>query len=420
MDLVSARIERALDEQRGRLLAISPDLAPFDEYARDLLSGGKRFRALFCYWGWQSVAGRSGSFDPLAEGSRQTTAEAVVTVAAALEVFHAAALVHDDIMDRSDTRRGLPAVHRRFEALHRDSGFTGDRAQYGTNSALLLGDLLLSLSDAVFDEGLALLDPARARIVRQEFHAMRLDVTAGQYLDVHEETAWPAIDESEHLLRAQRVIVFKSAKYSVEAPLVIGALVAGASESQLEGLRSFGLPLGVAYQLRDDMLGVFGDPEVTGKPAGDDLREGKRTVLIASARKTLSPGPRSCWTSCSATRTSTRRRCRCSVRPSPTRARWPRSSARSTGTCSARRPRSTRHRSRRRRVSSSRRWPTRSHAAPRRRNRRTAWRRGAGPHRASRPSPGRRQSGQQRATSRASSTARRRSGQQSCDRSGRS
>ncbi|WP_022904579.1 polyprenyl synthetase family protein [Curtobacterium sp. B8] len=292
VDLVSARIERALDEQRERLLAISPDLAPFDEYARDLLSGGKRFRALFCYWGWQSVAGRSGSFDPLAEGSRQTTAEAIVTVAAALEVFHAAALVHDDIMDRSDTRRGRPAVHRRFEALHRDSGFTGDRAQYGTNSALLLGDLLLSLSDAVFDEGLALLDPARARIVRQEFHAMRLDVTAGQYLDVHEETAWPAIDESEHLLRAQRVIVFKSAKYSVEAPLVIGALVAGASESQLEGLRSFGLPLGVAYQLRDDMLGVFGDPEITGKPAGDDLREGKRTVLIASARKTLPPGPR--------------------------------------------------------------------------------------------------------------------------------
>ena len=118
---------------------------------------------------------------------------------------------------------------------------------------------------------------------------MRLDVTAGQYLDVHEETAWPSIDESEHLVRAQRVIVFKSAKYSIEAPLVIGALVAGASEAQLEGLRSFGLPLGVAYQLRDDVLGVFGDPEVTGKPAGDDLREGKRTMLIAYAATT------DCW-----------------------------------------------------------------------------------------------------------------------------
>jgi geranylgeranyl diphosphate synthase, type I len=290
VDLVSARIDRALDDQLERLTAISPDLASFDRFARDLLSGGKRFRALFCYWGWQSVTGRSGSFDPLSEGSRQTANEAIVTAAAALEVFHAAALVHDDIMDRSDTRRGRPAAHRRFESVHEESGWTGDREQFGTNSALLLGDLLLSLSDSVFDEALALLDPVRARVVRQEFHQMRLDVTAGQYLDIHEETAWPTVDEAEQLVRAQRVIVFKSAKYSIEAPLVIGALIAGASTSQLEGLRAFGLPLGVAYQLRDDLLGVFGDPEVTGKPAGDDLREGKRTVLIASARKALPVG----------------------------------------------------------------------------------------------------------------------------------
>jgi geranylgeranyl diphosphate synthase type I len=292
VDLVSARIDRALDEQRDRLAAISPDLVPFDTFARDLLSGGKRFRALFCYWGWQSVAGRSGSFDPLSEGARQTTAEAIVTAAAALEVFHAAALVHDDIMDRSDTRRGRPAAHRRFESLHADSAWVGDRGLYGTNAALLLGDLLLALSDSLFDEALALLDPVRARIVRQEFHTMRLEVTAGQYLDIHEETAWPTVDDAEQLVRAQRVIVFKSAKYSVEAPLLIGALIAGASESQLDGLRSFGLPLGVAYQLRDDMLGVFGDPEVTGKPAGDDLREGKRTVLVATARKSLPVGAR--------------------------------------------------------------------------------------------------------------------------------
>jgi geranylgeranyl diphosphate synthase type I len=287
VDLVSARIEKALAEQQERLAEISPDLASFTGFARDLLGGGKRFRALFCYWGWQSVAGRSGSSDPLAEGSRQTTAEAVVTAAAALEIFHAAALVHDDIMDRSDTRRGLPAVHRRFELLHAEAGWSGDPQQFGTNSALLLGDLLLSLSDAVFDEALALLDPRRARIVRQEFHAMRLDVTAGQYLDIHEETAWQTVDEAEQLVRAQRVIVFKSAKYSIEAPLAIGALIAGADERQLDGLRAFGLPLGVAYQLRDDLLGVFGDPELTGKPAGDDLREGKRTVLIATARKSL-------------------------------------------------------------------------------------------------------------------------------------
>ncbi|WP_066520546.1 polyprenyl synthetase family protein [Curtobacterium ammoniigenes] len=287
VDLVAARIDRALSDQAIRLSAISPDLEPFSQFARDLLAGGKRFRALFCYWGWQAVAGRSGAADPLASGARQTTAEAVVTAAAALEIFHAAALVHDDIMDRSDSRRGRPAAHRRFEGEHRLHGWSGDAELYGTNAALLLGDLLLSQSDAVFDEALALLDPARARIVRNEFHTMRLDVTAGQYLDIHEEHAWPTVDEAEQLLRAQRVIVFKSAKYSIEAPLAIGGLIAGADERQLDGLRSFGLPLGVAFQLRDDLLGVFGDPAVTGKPAGDDLREGKRTVLIATARKSL-------------------------------------------------------------------------------------------------------------------------------------
>jgi geranylgeranyl diphosphate synthase type I len=292
VDLVSERIDRALSEQADRLDEISPDLGSFSAFSRDLLSGGKRFRALFCYWGWQAVAGRSGAFDPLAVGARQTTATAVVTAAAALEVFHAAALVHDDIMDRSDTRRGRPAAHRRFERLHAEGGWIGDGAAYGTNSALLMGDLLLSLSDSVFDEALALLEPGRARLVRQEFHAMRLDVTAGQYLDIHEETAWPTVDEADLLLRAQRVIVFKSARYSVEAPLAIGGLIAGADPRQLEGLRAFGLPLGVAYQLRDDLLGVFGDPELTGKPAGDDLREGKRTVLVATARKALPTGSR--------------------------------------------------------------------------------------------------------------------------------
>jgi geranylgeranyl diphosphate synthase type I len=116
---------------------------------------------------------------------------------------------------------------------------------------------------------------------------MRTEVTAGQYLDILEEHSWSVHPEADALTRAHRVIVYKSAKYSVEAPLAIGAALGGASLPQLAALRSFGLPLGVAYQLRDDMLGVFGDPDVTGKPAGDDLREGKRTVLIAIARSRL-------------------------------------------------------------------------------------------------------------------------------------
>jgi geranylgeranyl diphosphate synthase type I len=118
---------------------------------------------------------------------------------------------------------------------------------------------------------------------------MRLDVTAGQYLDIFEEIGWQGRPDADQLARAERVIVYKSAKYSIESPLLIGAALAGANIGQLEALRDFGLPLGIAYQLRDDLLGVFGDPATTGKPAGDDLIEGKRTVLVALALDAASP-----------------------------------------------------------------------------------------------------------------------------------
>jgi geranylgeranyl diphosphate synthase, type I len=121
---------------------------------------------------------------------------------------------------------------------------------------------------------------------------MRTEVTAGQYLDILEERAWNTRAEDDLLPHAQRVIVFKSAKYSVEAPLLIGATIGGATAGQRSTLHEFGLPLGIAYQLRDDLLGVFGDADVTGKPSGDDLREGKRTVLIALARAKLSSSSR--------------------------------------------------------------------------------------------------------------------------------
>ncbi|ARC56748.1 Octaprenyl-diphosphate synthase [Frondihabitans sp. 762G35] len=290
VDVVQERIDTFLGEQRPQLLAIAPDVESFARFSADLLRGGKRFRALFCYWGWQSVAGLEQSFDPLATAPDRDGLAAVMTASAGLEFFHAAALVHDDIMDRSDTRRGMPAAHRRFEELHRDGGWLGDAASFGTSGALLFGDLLLSWSDELISEAFDSL-PSReaARAARREFNRMRTEVTAGQFLDILEENAWGSVDDDQLLTRAQRVIVYKSAKYSVEAPLTIGAAMAGGTTKHLDALRHFGLPLGIAYQLRDDLLGVFGDPSVTGKPSGDDLREGKRTVLIATARATL-PG----------------------------------------------------------------------------------------------------------------------------------
>ena len=284
VDLVQSTIDAYLAERAPELEAIAPELTPFVDFSRDLLAEGKRFRALFCYWGWQSVATTETSEEEI---------QSVLLAATALEVFHAAALVHDDIMDNSDTRRGMPSAHRRFESLHRDSNWLGDQVKFGQSSALLLGDLLLGWSDELFSDGLSRLANLSARIAaRAEFNLMRSEVTVGQYLDILEESAWARQPEAELLSRAHRVIVYKSAKYSVEAPLAIGASIGGGSLAQVAALRDFGLPLGIAFQLRDDLLGVFGDPELTGKPAGDDLREGKRTALVAIAREKLPPGPR--------------------------------------------------------------------------------------------------------------------------------
>lgn len=287
MDLIQNRLDLFLTERSRELAEVSPDLDVIDAAARGLLAGGKRFRARFCYWGWQSVAGQGDDFDLAADAS--TGLDAAIAVAAALEIFHAAALVHDDIMDNSDLRRGEPSLHRRFESLHRDRGWSGSAEGYGTAAALLLGDLLLGWSDGLFEQGLAEVDRDAGQASRAEFARMRTEVMLGQYLDMLEEHSWRGRPEAELLTRAHRVIVYKSAKYSVEAPLALGASLAGGSLAQVAALREFGLPLGVAFQLRDDLLGVFGDPAVTGKPAGDDLREGKRTVLIAIARQKL-PG----------------------------------------------------------------------------------------------------------------------------------
>ena len=289
VDLVQSDIDVFLDEREPLLAHIGSDLAPFIDFSRVLLRGGKRFRALFCYWGWQSVSGHMTSFDVMPDRGVPSDLDAIVLAASALEFFHAAALVHDDIMDNSDTRRGMPSAHKRFEALHDDGHWTGSARGFGQSAALLLGDLLLSWSDELFDSGLqSLTEPAARVAARREFNLMRTEVTVGQYLDILEERSWRNYPEPELLSRAHRVIVYKSAKYSIEAPLAIGAALAGGSIQQVAALREFGLPLGIAYQLRDDLLGVFGDPETTGKPSGDDLREGKRTVLIALARTKLS------------------------------------------------------------------------------------------------------------------------------------
>lgn len=285
VDIIDTQLNTFFDHKRDEVNEISPDLTPLVDYSQALLRGGKRFRARFCYWGWRAVAGSKES-----AGADHPDHPAFV-LATALEVFHAAALVHDDIMDRSDTRRGELSAHRHFERHHHNQGFGLDAEHYGASTALLVGDLLLAWSSELVTQALSEVGtPSIIAGTRREFHRMWNEVTLGQYLDIHEESAWPTVSDDERFHRAMRVVTFKSAKYSMEAPLLLGASLADASHEQLTELARFGLPLGVAFQLRDDMLGVFGDPEATGKPAGDDLREGKRTVLIALAEAQMPPG----------------------------------------------------------------------------------------------------------------------------------
>ncbi|MGB3414332.1 MAG: polyprenyl synthetase family protein [Microbacteriaceae bacterium] len=280
-ELVQQRLNQFLISKSEVFELITPELLALTDYATTLLSSGKRFRARFAYWGWFAVF--SDQIDPLLTPKQQL--QAIVDTASALEIFHAAALVHDDLIDNSDTRRGQPAAHKHFEDLHRNSEWRGNAAEFGRNTALLLGDLLLGFSDDLFDQALAQLSNASTiASARQEFIRMRNEVTAGQYLDILEEQVWPFHSDEEAIGRAKRIITYKSAKYSVVAPLRIGAAIAGASAAQLNALSEYGMPLGIAFQLRDDLLGVYGDSTVTGKPSGDDLREGKRTILIALAK----------------------------------------------------------------------------------------------------------------------------------------
>lgn len=282
VDLVQNRIDEVMRAGHADVSAIGRDAESLSTVAGTLVKGGKRFRARLAYWGWRAAVTYG---DPLVDADGHPHADLVASLAAGLELFHAAALVHDDIIDNSDTRRGTPAAHRQFEAIHADRNYVGDAELYGRSSAILLGDLLLAWADDQFMTVSLGLDEDRRDDFRAELRTMRTDVTAGQFLDNHDSSAWQTIGDDVAVERAQRVVIYKSAKYSVEAPIALGAIIGGAAPALVSALRAFALPLGFAFQMRDDLLGVFGEPSVTGKPAGDDLREGKRTVLLAMARR---------------------------------------------------------------------------------------------------------------------------------------
>jgi geranylgeranyl diphosphate synthase, type I len=269
-DAVTAALEDFLARQRGVLAAMDASLEVVVDELCELAGGGKRLRPLFAYWGWRG--GLAGSGEPAEDDG------AVLRAVAALEFVHASALVHDDVMDGAATRRGRPATHVGFAARHGDDGLAGDKELFGTGAAILVGDLALVWSDELLRcSGISVPALIRARSV---WDTMRTEVTAGQYLDLLRAGGGLPGPEG-----ATKVARYKSAGYTVQRPLLLGAALAGADELVRRAYTAIGLPLGEAFQLRDDVLGVFGDPAVTGKSCDDDLREGKQTLLVALAEQ---------------------------------------------------------------------------------------------------------------------------------------
>jgi geranylgeranyl diphosphate synthase type I len=275
---LQAVITAELGRRRAELVAIDARLAPLaDLLVEFVAAGGKRLRPEFLWCGW--TAGRA---DPAADQ------EPLLLVAAALELLQACALIHDDVIDRSESRRGRPSTHRAVAKDHAGAGLAGDPDHYGVSAAVLLGDLALAWADDLYVAGAAAL--AATDRSAPVWQAMRTEVLGGQLLDLL-TTASAAADPAQQAVDAMRVNRFKTAAYTVERPLQLGAELAGAPGATVTALRAYGADIGVAFQLRDDLLGVYGDPAVTGKPAGDDLLEGKRTLLLATARAALQAEP---------------------------------------------------------------------------------------------------------------------------------
>jgi geranylgeranyl diphosphate synthase, type I len=263
---VTEQLRRYLDDRRAEAAYIGDDYAEMTAALQEfVLRGGKRLRPAFAYWGWRAVAPEGAVAD-----------DDTMLLFSALEMLHACALVHDDVIDASATRRGLPTIHHIFADLHRGRGWHGSAEQFGLSTAILLGDLSLVWADDIIGTSDLPID-ARRRVQRV-WADIRTEVLGGQYLDIAAEASG-----ADSVASALKVNTYKTASYTISRPLQFGAAAAADRPDVQAIFHAVGNDLGVAFQLRDDVLGVFGDPAVTGKPSGDDLRSGKRTVLLAEA-----------------------------------------------------------------------------------------------------------------------------------------
>ncbi|MEU5514718.1 polyprenyl synthetase family protein [Streptomyces griseoaurantiacus] len=264
---VDGIVHAFLAEESRQLLRIDQALRPVAEQLRRAAAHGKRLRAAFCYWGWRAAG--------------QPDSEALLRAAASLELVHAAATVHDDLIDDSPLRHGLPTVHVALRSAVTGRPRAGAVAR---DLAMLVGDHLMALAGRLFaDCGLPAAYLARARTLWGD---LARELIAGECLEILHTGGRPDTDTS------LKVIRYKTAKYTVEQPLLLGALLAGAAPDLRAGFSAYGLPLGEAFQLRDDLLGLFGDPVHTGKAPLDDLRGRRPTALLARAWQAAPPDSR--------------------------------------------------------------------------------------------------------------------------------
>jgi geranylgeranyl diphosphate synthase, type I len=259
---VDTRLDEFLAAERARWTEFDADLAhPIDEIRRLVLSGGKRLRPAFCHWGFVGAGG--GNDDQID-----------IDAGAAFELMHAFALFHDDVMDDADSRRNQPTTHVVSSTEHAAKGWAGESRRFGEGVAILVGDLAFVYADQLLEEA----TPEASRI----WNELRIELNIGQYLDI-----LGGVTRTREVVKAERICRYKSGKYTIERPLHLGAVLAAPDRADelLPHLSNYGLPLGDAFQMRDDVMGAFGDESVTGKPVGGDLVEGKPTPLLARATR---------------------------------------------------------------------------------------------------------------------------------------
>lgn len=277
---LTCALDDFLAEKARETDAVHPVLGEITDEIRALVAaGGKRLRPAFVYWGHRAAGAAHD--------------DAVLRPAAAVELLHTFALLHDDVMDRSATRRGRPSAYAALSAAHDRQQRLGDADWFGCSAAILAGDLTYVWADELFDRT-ALPADAVGR-ARQVFTDLRREVIAGQYLDLVLAT-----DDEADEAGARQVALLKSARYTVTRPLLLGAALAPAEDGArvLPALRAYGDAVGLAFQMRDDVLGLYGDPAETGKSSLDDLREGKRTLLVLRAIRLADDAQRTILRSC--------------------------------------------------------------------------------------------------------------------------